>query len=94
MAINLPKQFTNIPLSQLWEQLKVCNELKSLATSADEEAYWDGFYDAIVVLLGDLTHRPTVTRRKRLTELYQDFVMEDKLLLMEEELRDENGSVG
>lgn len=93
MTIRLPSQFTDIPLANLWEQLKVSNELNDLSSSTDDKRYWDGFYDAIVILLGDLTKRPTIPRDKVLTDIYKDFVMEDILMQTEEEIKRDNGSL-
>lgn len=91
MALELPKEFKNVPLGHLWEYLKIANELKELAETADEKKYWTGWHDCMANLLGDLTSRPVIKTEQELARLFEDFRMEDQLIQMEEDYREENG---
>lgn len=91
--MKLPAEFTNIPLNLLWDQLKRAKELQVLADTADERGYWSGFYDALVILLGNLTQKDTIGMYPTNLAKYRDFEMEDRLLLAEQELREENGGL-
>lgn len=104
MAISLPKEFKDVPLAHLWEMLKVCKELKELAASAEDKAWCDGFYNFGSILLGDLTNKHTrdvatdtgtgtSIGNQAMSDIYKDFIMENRLLALGDEIK-ENGGFG
>lgn len=89
MAISLPREFKNIPLTDLWTHLRISDELLGLSASDTDKQYWKGWHDCMAVLLGDLTNRPTITSMPELSDLFQDFRMEDRLRAMEAQMNED-----
>lgn len=87
MGLKLPKRFTDVQLADLWEYVKIADELSELHAETVDKLYWDGWHDCMASLFGDLTHQPTITRRTELARTFENFRMEDRLLRMEQELK-------
>lgn len=81
-------------MSLLWSYARITKELMVLADDPNEQSYWAGWYDSICSLLGDLTHTTTLKIRKELADKFEDFRMEDEIMKIENELKDQNGGIG
>lgn len=80
-----------MPLAALWVYLKICDELKELARTAEERSYWEGWHDCMSSLLGDLTQKPTKKLDKSNADKFEDFRMEDRLAELADEINDRDG---
>lgn len=87
----LPRKFVDIPLDELWQYLKVTDELIALADDPQEIRYFVGWHDCMAALLSDLTFSPTKKLYPALADKFTDFRMEDNIELMAQSFEDDDG---
>lgn len=100
--VNVPREFTDIPVGRLWEKAKLAKELKDLVSSAEDKAWCDGLYNAVTLLFEELMNKAKIhTSTDELTgitignqvmiDLYKNFQMEDTLRQIGDEIQQERG---
>lgn len=76
---SLPKTLVDIPVKSIVAQLLIIDELRELADTVLEEVYFEGSFDAIIVLLREATGQMWYGKRGELIDKYISFMQENQI---------------